>query len=131
MRRRVAFGLVSLLVAAALAVPVVGASWHGSDAVPGQVAVAADDESRADDDRGAGPAAERQGPPPWASSVTKGKHGEHGLGSWKRLTPQQREELMTRLVREHRVGMKAYRACRSDDRPGCEKPLPPGLAKRQ
>ncbi len=131
MRRPAAFKLASLLVVAALAVPVVSAAWHESDAVPGQVAVGADDESPANDDQGAGPAAERPGPPPWARSVTKGKHDEDGLASWKRLTPRQREDLMTRLAREHRAGMKAYRACRSDDRPNCEKPLPPGLAKRQ
>jgi Spy/CpxP family protein refolding chaperone len=138
MRRQAAFVLASLLAAAALAVPVVSAMWHEADAEIGQVTEAADDpgkpagsdESPADD-QDAGPAAERNGPPPWARSVTKDKHDERGLASWKRLTPEQREDLMTRLARDHRAGMKAYRACRSDGHPNCEKPLPPGLAKRQ
>ena len=74
---------------------------------------------------------DRGRPPPWASSVARGQHHKHGHDAWKRLTPAQREDLMTRLAREHTVGMKAYRACRSESRTDCEKPLPPGLAKRQ
>ena len=133
-----AFVAASLLAVAALAVPVIGAFWHDSGGQDGQAAVAAADpgdvaeadESSTDDDQDADPAAERGGPPPWAHSAAKGKHAKHGLDAWKRLTPAQREALMTRLTREHTAGMKAYSACRADGRKDCEKPLPPGLAKR-
>ena len=129
----------TLLAVAALAVPVIGAFWHDSGGQGGQAAVAAADpgdvdeadESSTDDDQDADPAAERGGPPPWAHSAAKGKGAKHGLDAWKRLTPAQREALMTRLTREHAAGMKAYSACRADGRKDCEKPLPPGLAKRQ
>ena len=134
-----AFVAASLLAVAALAVPVISALWHDSGTQDGQAAVAAADpgdvaeadESSTDDDQDADPAAERGGPPPWAHSAAKGKHAKHGLDAWKRLTPAQREALMTRLTREHSAGMKAYGACRADGRTDCEKPLPPGLAKRQ
>jgi hypothetical protein len=131
----------SVLAVAALAVPVIGASWHDSGgqaavaaADPGDVAEADEadeaDESATDDDQDADAAGERGGPPPWAHSAAKGKHAKHGLDAWKRLTPAQKEALMTRLTREHAAGMKAYSACRADGRKDCKKPLPPGLAKR-
>ena len=134
-----AFVAASLLAVAALAVPVVSALWHDSGTQGGEAAVAAADpgdvaeadESSTDDDQDAGPDAERGGPPPWAHSAAKGKHAKQGLDAWKRLTPAQREALMTRLTREHAAGMKAYSACRAEGRADCEKPLPPGLAKRQ
>jgi hypothetical protein len=131
----------SLLAVAALAAPVIGAMWHdsgGQDGQDGQAAVAAADpgdvaeadESSTDDDQDADTAAERGGPPPWAHSAAQGKKAKHGLDAWKRLTPAQKEALMTRLTREHAAGMKAYSACRADGRKDCKKPLPPGLAKR-
>jgi hypothetical protein len=86
--------------------------------------------SSADDDKGEEQRQPGGGPPPWAHSVVKAKHDKSGLESWKKLSPTQREALMTRLAGEHREGMKAYQACRSDGRTDCEKPLPPGLAKR-
>ena len=115
MRRLGAFVAAGLLAVASVAVPVISVLDAEAD----------ESSARAEQE------ADRGGPPPWASSVAGGKHHKVGLDAWKRLTPAQREELMTRLAREHTAGMKAYRACRSDGRTDCEKPLPPGLAKRQ
>ena len=119
MRKLAGSVLASVLAVATLAVPLVNAGWPGSGAQAGRPAAAVGDPD------------EHDGPPPWAHSADRDKHATPGLGSWKELTPDQRDELMKRLTREHRAGMKAYRACRSEGRAGCEKPLPPGLAKRQ
>ena len=37
---------------------------------------------------------------------------------------------MKRLTTQHAKGMKAFGACVKAGRSDCEKPLPPGLAKR-
>ncbi len=37
---------------------------------------------------------------------------------------------MATLVKEHEQGMKAFAACRDAGGDDCEKPLPPGLAKK-
>ena len=137
MRRLGAFVAAGLLAVASLAVPVLTALGSDGGAQRDQAAAAAvdpgdvdeADESSADEEKEAD--RDRGGPPPWASSVAGGKHHAVGLDAWKRLAPAQREDLMTRLAREHAAGMKSYRACRSDGRADCEKPLPPGLAKRQ
>jgi hypothetical protein len=110
MRRLGASAAAALVAVAALAVPMVNA---------------------ADDPGDTGQDKERGGPPPWAHSVGAGKKDKSGLDAWKQLGPAQREVLMARLTREHSDGMKAYGACRDDGRADCEKPLPPGLAKRQ
>lgn len=69
------------------------------------------------------------GPPPWAHGHA-GKQG-HGPGAaWKALSPTQRGDLMKRLTTQHAKGMKAFGACVKAGRSDCEKPLPPGLAKR-
>ncbi len=69
------------------------------------------------------------GPPPWAHGHA-GKQG-HGPGAaWKALSPTQRSDLMKRLTTRHAQGMKAFGACVKAGRSDCEKPLPPGLAKR-
>ena len=89
------------------------------------------------DDRG-GPV----GPPPWAHAQ---KH--HGQGvkghldkawkdAWQQLTPAQRAKKMAALTKAHAEGMQKFAECvaaaRGDatKRAACEKPLPPGLAKR-
>lgn len=69
------------------------------------------------------------GPPP-------GAHGPKGddkawQRAWKKLTPQQRERTMARLAEEHAVGVRAWAKCKAEGREGCEKPMPPGLAKKQ
>jgi hypothetical protein len=77
----------------------------------------------------AGADADRHGPPPWAHG-----HGAKGqdksLASWKAMSGAQRAATMDRLVREHAAGMKKFSACVQAGRRDCEKPLPPGLAKR-
>jgi len=37
---------------------------------------------------------------------------------------------MARLVKVHEAGMKKFDVCVANGGSGCEKPLPPGLAKR-
>jgi hypothetical protein len=73
--------------------------------------------------------ADRHGPPPWAHG-----HGATGqdksLTKWKAMTRAQQRATMDRLVREHAAGMKKFSACVEAGRRDCEKPLPPGLAKR-
>lgn len=93
-------------------------------------------------------AARGHGPPPWAALGHRGQargHGQaRGLGAdadwkeaWRKLTPAQRERTMTDLAKAHAEGMQEWAECVSaagDDhaqRAACEKPLPPGLAKRQ
>ena len=94
----------------------------------GRQAVAADDEDERAGDRG-------HGPPPWAHGLAKlkVKHHEPAKASkpWKALSPDQRHDLMVRLSREHAAGMKAFSTCVKAGRDGCEKPLPPGQAKRR
>ena len=69
------------------------------------------------------------GPPPWAHGRAKAKG--HGPGkAWKELSPAQRSDLMKRLTTQHAQGMKAFGECVQAGRSDCEKPLPPGLAKR-
>lgn len=82
------------------------------------------------------------GPPPWAHADNHHRHGakEHGDKSWKStwhmLTPAQREKRMTELAKAHAQGMREWAECVSSGRDqgtkrdACEKPLPPGLAKR-
>ena len=135
MRRLGACVAAGLLTAASLAVPMLTSLRADPGAQPGPVAAAAADpgddveadESSAQEEQ----EGDRGGPPPWASSMARGKHHKLGHDAWNHLTPAQREDLMTRLAREHSAGMKAYRACRAESRTDCEKPLPPGLAKRQ
>lgn len=83
---------------------------------------AADDKER-DADRG-------HGPPLWSYGHAKMSH--HGPGKlWKVLSPGQRHDLMKRLSRAHAEGRKAFADCVQAGRSECEKPLPPGLAKRR
>ena len=91
------------------------AADHGSDK-------GAEKEARDGDDRDTGP-------PPWAHGHKELK--SHGPGeAWKALTPAQRSALMERLATEHAQGMRAFGRCVAAGRTGCEKPLPPGHAKR-
>jgi hypothetical protein len=82
------------------------------------------------------------GPPSWANA-----HGRHGNGSkpsqandwkdaWQQLTPAQRSNKMASLAKAHADGMRAWGDCVAGagksmvNLEKCEKPLPPGLAKR-
>lgn len=89
---------------------------------------------------------DRPGPPPWAASHSHAHHDhDHGRAgdhdawkdAWKALTPAERRDRMAGLVDAHRMGMKHFGACmRAADgdraaRAACDKPMPPGLAKKQ
>jgi hypothetical protein len=79
-------------------------------------------------------------PPPWARGVGTDAKARGKDSSWKQawreLTPAQREEKMTALAKEHSDGMARWEQCVAaagedrQKRAECEKPLPPGLAKR-
>jgi hypothetical protein len=98
------------------------------DATATIVAAAASDESSeksaekpAKDKRGTGP-------PSWAGG---GKGADKAWQqAWKGLSPADRSDLMKRLGREHAAGMKAFEECVAAGGSECEKPLPPGHAKR-
>ena len=122
-------------VAVALTVTLVwfAAGPSGEQPRGSAVAAAQDDgaEQRSSEGRKA-PAG--HGPPLWA----EGRGGADGPGDkhawrevWKGLTATQREETMSRLAQQHTSGMRAWKECVSDGRDDCEKPLPPGLAKKQ
>ena len=122
-------------VAVALTVALVWFAAGPSGEQPRSPAVAAaqhdEAEQRGDEGRKA-PAG--HGPPSWA----QGRGGGHGPGderawreAWKGLTSKQREETMSRFAQEHTSGMRAWRTCVSAGRGDCEKPLPPGLAKKR
>lgn len=99
------------------------AADHGSDKGAEKDAdKSAEKEARDGDDRDTGP-------PPWAHGHKELK--SHGPGAaWKALSSAQRSALMERLATEHAQGMKAFGRCVAAGRTGCEKPLPPGHAKR-
>ena len=86
------------------------------------------------DDKGAKGKAERDdmgnGPPSWAHSK-KGKPDKAAREEWRELTPAQRRALIDELISEHAEGMKEWRECVLDERDDCERPFPPGLAKRR
>ena len=91
-------------------------------------------EAGRDDNRGLGP-------PPWARGGGEGGAPGKATASWKdawrALTPAQRSREMASLARAHEDGMRDWarcvRAARADaeKRRACEKPWPPGLAKKQ
>ncbi len=152
MRKSLLVGLlVALLVsgfAGAAAVAVRGdgraqaspssSSTHGDDAQTEQGKPERDKADRDKADRG-------HGPPPWAGRDKAGRDNRgHGKpadddwrAAWKALTPAQREARMQALAKAHDEGMQRWLACVTDagtdqaKRKACEKPLPPGLAKRQ
>ena len=74
------------------------------------------------------------GPPSWAHSK-KGKGDKAARDEWREkwreLTPAQRRDVLDRVVREHVEGMKEWRDCVLAESDDCEKPIPPGLAKRR
>lgn len=66
--------------------------------------------------------------PSWAHRQDK----PHGPGAaWKALTPAQKAKKMAELSREHARGMQKWADCVAAGRDDCERPLPPGLAKRR
>ena len=69
----------------------------------------------------------RDGPPPWASHP-RGPQAE--VPGWHDLTPTQRAQKMARLAQRHATAMRKWAGCVRAGRTDCERPLPPGLAKR-
>ncbi len=69
----------------------------------------------------------REGPPPWASHPRGPKAQVPG---WHDLTPKQRAQKMARLAHRHATAMRKWAACVRAGRTDCERPLPPGLARR-
>jgi hypothetical protein len=81
------------------------------------------------------------GPPAWARAGGQAAHRGKADHSWKdrwhALTPAQKSQKMAALARAHRDGMRKWGKCAHaagtdrTKRVACEKPLPPGLAKKQ
>lgn len=114
------------------------------------VAVVTEDTPSLASDEPQRPEGERShGPPPWVhgdeTGPGAGKHGDKpwkpGKPSkqwkqrWRGLDGEQRADLMADLAREHARGMRRWADCvkAADDgaqRADCERPLPPGLAKK-
>jgi hypothetical protein len=71
--------------------------------------------------------------PPWAG----GRHGKDRAAKdawkkqWQKLSPEQRARKSAQLARDHAEGMKRWKACVAAGRDDCEKPWPPGLAKKR
>jgi hypothetical protein len=111
---------------------------------PGESRTAVPSLAHAADDPKSNKAKERHGmglgPPPWAHGA--GTDAEPGgkdptwKQAWRELTPAQREDKMTALAKEHSDGMARWEQCVAaagedrQKRAECEKPLPPGLAKK-
>lgn len=124
---------VAALVAVALVVGLVTLAVRDTPASVSQpVAAAATDDPSAEGERGRG---EGHGPPPWAGGAQDKADRKQSHKAWhdavKDMTPKQRERTMTRLADEHKDGMRAWARCVADGRDDCEKPMPPGLAKKQ
>lgn len=92
------------------------------------------DEQRSERGRAA---SQGHGPPAWAHGRgardgAPGKADERAWhGVWQAMSPRERERTMRRLAEEHATGMEAWGSCVAEGRDDCEKPLPPGLAKKQ
>ena len=82
------------------------------------------------------------GPPAWArpggeQGTRRGKAAPSWKDDWHALSPAQRTQKMAVLSRAHEQGMRQFARCvraagaGSAERRACEKPLPPGLAKKQ
>ena len=65
-----------------------------------------------------------------------GKPSKQWQQGWRDLSEQERDDLMAELAREHATGMRRWAECvgaaeGGADRGDCERPLPPGLAKKR
>jgi hypothetical protein len=135
MRRNWGVSALASILVAGLIIAVVAVAGSQTDR-GGSVAQAAATDQRdkpdKDDDAGGGP-------PPWAHANGQGK----GRGAdkmwkeaWRKLTPTQKQEKMAGLIRAHEQGMATWADCVAaagndiGKRATCEKPVPPGLAKK-
>lgn len=116
----------------------------------GTMSTAAFAMGSADDDKGTskvdkaekGDHGQHLGRPDWAHGGKADKrHANKGPDAawkeaWRKLTPEQRAAKMAELAQKHADGMKKFAACVKDaagDKAAlgkCERPLPPGLAKK-
>ena len=133
MRRNLSALLVALLLVGGLSATAVAVNASGS--TPGS--------SHKTDRAGKADKADHPGPPSWAHAGGNGK-GRHGDSAdkrswkkyWRDLTPAQRAAKMAELAQAHADGMKKFAACvkaAGTDRAAraaCDRPLPPGLAKK-
>ena len=139
----VRLAVISGLVAAALLVGGVVAGATQTSRGSGEEAAAG---SSAEARQGHSPGTKVKkppGPPAWAhahkphSGDGPDRADKAWKDAWHAMTPAQREARMTALARAHRQGMRQWAECvaaAGDDatqRSACEKPLPPGLAKRR
>ncbi|MGH3360820.1 MAG: hypothetical protein ACRDOM_00045 [Nocardioides sp.] len=104
-----------------------------SSAEPGKHAEKAQAKPKDEKSRGLGP-------PPWAQAHKSKESREQRAdwkAAWQALTPAQREARMRTLARAHANGMEKWGDCVAAagadkaKRAACEKPLPPGQAKRR
>ena len=117
--------LVAGAVLAAAAVSALFLLGNGGAAVATDHAAATHASAGDDDDRaetGDRPAA--LGPRPRGQAGTRPGRGLEGALADATGRPDER------LTTQHAKGMKAFGACVEAGRSDCEKPLPPGLAKR-
>ena len=124
---------LSAVVAVALVVGLVVLAVRDTPAsVSEPVAASSSDDpsARGEHDRGEG-----HGPPPWAGGGQDkdDRRQDHKAwhDAWQAMTPKQRDQAMTRLAAEHEDGMRAWARCVADGGDDCEKPMPPGQAKKQ
>jgi hypothetical protein len=140
--------VMAAVVAAVLLVvglPVVGVAVGAGSDGPADQAFAAGPTRTADDDqtegdeqhaaKGHDARGHRHGPPPWAHGHGRDGHGTQqpgkaALEAWKKLTPTQKAKRMAELARAHADGMERWADCVAAGRTDCERPVPPGLAKR-
>ncbi len=135
MRRSSWVGVFATVMACALVVVLLAVGR--ADRVESLPLVATDTAAHQDegDDGDAGD------PPPWARDGGKGKGGGHGVDkawqkAWHELSPAQKEQKMTALAAAHDRGMTAWTDCMAaggkdaSNGGACEKPLPPGRAKK-
>lgn len=127
--------LAALVVGGLFAVTAALASGPAGETTAAAAARATDDRDQGDGEESG------HGPPPWAHS-NKAAAIDHGKNAawkeaWRQLTAAQRARKMTVLADAHAAGMRTWKRCvdaAADDetkRAACEKPLPPGLAKKQ
>lgn len=132
MKRWLVPALVAVVI---LAIGVFGAvsSKDSSDDSDGTKNSASHGKKHAEDRGGrvkAGKQGKGDGPPSWAHSKND-KPDKAAREEWRQLSPAQRRALIDRLITQHAEGMKEWRECVRAGGDYCEKPFPPGLAKRR